>query len=276
FSKKNNDCYSNRYHEQERIYSQQIWLDSGQIKIEAHIDSSELVIDSVFNSPTYYGHLDFRKNYSLLHKTNDTTEMNKMLLDFYSNNIDNPYSFVFADIYIRLNQNSKTNLSKLKLLTDKQGDRFNWFLLYPSVVERLNKILTVGSISLSDYSFIDRQSKNVKLLPLTKRYYILDFWFLLCAPCLLDHKEISKNKKILASKNAEIISISTDSDIVKWKKYLSKNKYYWQNYLESESKNITTDLKISSFPTYIVIDDLGNIVYVQNSFLEILKWLDKT
>lgn len=275
FTKKLNDCYNIRYHENGKMYRQQIWLDSGQIKIEAHIDSSALVIDSVFNSPTYYDQLNFKRNYSLLYKKNDTTAMSKMLLELYSNNIDNPYSFVFADTYIRLNQNSKANLSKLKLLTDKQGDKFNWFLLYPSVIERLNNILTISSINVNDYSFIDRQNKNVKLPALTKKYYVLDFWFLGCAPCLRDHKEIFKRLKILDSKNTGLISISTDSDIVKWKNYLNKNKYKWQNYLEGNTKKITEQLSISNFPTYLIIDKLGNIISTQDSFSDVLNWLEK-
>lgn len=275
FTKQNIDCYNIRYHENGKVYQQQVWLDTGQIKIEAHIDSSAFVIDSVFNSPVYYEYIDYKRNYSILYKKNDTTTLNKMLLEFYSKNIYNPYSLFLADSYIRLNQNSKTSLSKLKLLTDKQGDRFNWFLLYPSVVERLNNILTVSSININDYSFIARQNKKVKLNALTKKYYILDFWFLECAPCLRDHKEINKELKTLDNKNTELISISKDSDIKKWENYLSRNKYNWQNYLESDSKKITEELSISDFPTYIVIDNLGNIISTQNSFSDVLKWLDK-
>lgn len=275
FNKQNIDCYNIRYHENGKMYRQQIWLNSGQIKIEAHLDSSELQIDSVYNSPIYYEHLNFRRNYPILYKKNDTTAINKMLLELYSKNIDNPYSLLFANTYIQLNENSKTNLSKLKSLTDKQGERFNWFLIYPSVVERLNNILTVNSININDYTFIDRQNKNVKFTALTKKYYILDFWFLDCPPCLQDHKEIKKEIKNLDYKNAELISISIDRDIVRWNTYLSKNKYNWQNYLESKTKKITENLSISGYPTYIIIDKLGNILSTQNSFFNVLKWLDK-
>jgi thiol-disulfide isomerase/thioredoxin len=275
FAKNNIDCYNIRYHENGKMYRQQIWLNTGQIKIEAHLDSSKLQIDSVFNSPIYYEHMNFRRNYSELYKKKDTTAINKMLLEKFSKNIDNPYSLEFANYYILLNQNSNTNLSKLKLLTDKQGDRFNWFAIYPSVVGRLNNILTNSSLSLNDYSFIDRQNKNVKITPLTKKFYILDFWFLGCAPCLKDHIEIKKQLKTLDDKNAEVISISTDNDIKKLNTYLRKNKYNWQNYLESETKKITKEFSITGFPTYIIIDNLGNIKSTQNSFFDVLKYLDK-
>jgi hypothetical protein len=275
FTKKNVDCYNIRYHENGKMFRQQIWLDSGQLKIEAHIDSSALIIDSVFNSPTYYKYLNFRSDFSILSIKKDTSAMNNILLELYSDNIDNPYSLLFAETYLRLNQNSKASLSKLKLLTDKQGDKFNWFLLYPLVVERLNNILTVSSINLNDYSFINRQNKIVKFPILTKKYYILDFWFLACAPCIQDHKEILNGLKILENKNAEVISISTDSDIMKWKKYLSKNKYNWQNYLECSSKKITNQLNIKGFPAYIIIDKFGSIISTQNTFANALNYVDK-
>lgn len=275
FKKQTIDCYNIRYHENDKMYRQQIWLNPGQIRIEAHIDTSKLLIDSVFNSTIYYQHLNFSQNYSLLYKRNDKTTLNKMLLDLYSINIENPYSLVIANSYIQLNQNSKADLSKLKILTDKQGNLFNWFLLYPSVVERLNKILTTNSINISDYYFIDRQSKNVQLSNLNKKYYIFDFWFLGCAPCIRDHREIFKELKTLDYKNAELISISTDTDTKKWDSYLNKNGYNWQNYLESKTKSITTLLSISSFPTYLIIDKFGNILSTQASFSDVLLWMDK-
>ncbi len=275
FSKKTIDCYNIRYHENGKLYRQQIWLDTGKIKIEAHIDSTTLVIDSVFNSPIYYEHHKFSRDYASLYKKNDTTAISQMLLGLYLKNIDNPYSFVFANTYIQLNQNSKESLSKLKMLTNKQGDRFNWFILYPSVIERLNYIISAVSININDYTFLDQQNKSLKLKQLTKKYYILDFWFLACAPCIRDHKDIFKSQKILASKNAELISISTDSDIIEWKKYLSKHNYKWPNYLESKPNKLTEQLSINIFPTYIVLGNSGKIINTQNSFSDVLKWLDK-
>ena len=56
--KRNIDCYNVRYHELDKVYQQQIWLNSGQIKIEGHIDSSQLRIDSVFNASVYYENLN--------------------------------------------------------------------------------------------------------------------------------------------------------------------------------------------------------------------------
>ncbi|HVG15480.1 MAG TPA: hypothetical protein VM935_10985 [Chitinophagaceae bacterium] len=51
FKKSNIDCYNIRYHENGKVFRQQIWLDSGKVKVEAHITGHDLVIDTVANSP---------------------------------------------------------------------------------------------------------------------------------------------------------------------------------------------------------------------------------
>lgn len=175
FDKKNIDCYNIRYHEGDKMFQQQIWLDTGKIKIVAHLDSTTLIIDTVYNSPTYYKVLEFGKKHFELYKKNDTLLLNNYLIDKYKENIENPFSIVIADYYVRLNQNSKLNHIKLKKLTDKQGAVFDWFLLYPGVVERLNKILTVDKIIISKFSFVDKKNERVNLSLNGSDFYILDF-----------------------------------------------------------------------------------------------------
>jgi peroxiredoxin len=277
FSFKENeiDCYNFRYHENGTMFRNQIWLDKGNIKIEAHLDATKLVIDTVFNSPAYYEYVKLTKNISRLYQNKDTIALNEMLLGFYKKNIDNRLSFVAGMTYVNLNQNSKPNLSKLKLLTDQQGDRFKAFLLYAPVVEKLNKLLNYNTLDIGSYSFLDRQNGTVKLPKQRQKYYVLDFWFLACAPCVQDHKEIAKSLDLLKKKEVELISISTDKDLKKWTAYLDKNNYNWQNYLETPSTKITETIGISAFPTYVILDNAGKILNTQNSYSAVLDWLEK-
>jgi len=158
FDKCNIDCYNIRYHEGEKMFRAQLWLDSGNIKIQAHLDEKNLVIDTVINSPTFYYVKAFAKQYFELSKTNDTALLNQFLLDAYEENIGNPFSIMVVDYFVRLNQNSKVNLLKLKKLTAQQGDRFSWFLMYPIAVERLNKMLTVDKLNANDFLFLSTPS----------------------------------------------------------------------------------------------------------------------
>jgi peroxiredoxin len=271
FRKTNIDCYNIRYHENRKMFREQIWLDTGNIKIEAHIDSSNLIIDTVINSPAYYKVRYFAKRYSEFSRSNDTNAMNSYLLNTYKENIDNPFSLLVGDNYIRLNQNSKPNLITFKKLTEKQGGKFSWFLLYPSVTERLNKILSVDKINFNEFSFINTEKKKGKILLKGADYYILDFWFLACPPCVRQHKDINANLEKLKQKNIEMIGISIDQNFKKWKNYLAKNRYNWQNYLEDKGNAITKQLSIKGFPAYIIVNSSGEIINTYNSFADILK-----
>jgi len=274
FDKCNIDCYNIRYHEGEKMFRAQLWLDSGNIKIQAHLDEKNLVIDTVINSPTFYYVKAFAKQYFELSKTNDTALLNQFLLDAYEENIGNPFSIMVVDYFVRLNQNSKVNLLKLKKLTAQQGDRFSWFLMYPIAVERLNKMLTVDKLNANDFLFVNNTNKKVKLNLNGAGYYVLDFWFLACPPCVKQHLAIKTNLKKLQQKNVVVIGISTDENTSKWKAYLQKHQYNWQNYLQDRDHTIPQQLSVNSFPLYIILDAKGNMINTYNAFSDVLKRFD--
>jgi len=269
FTKTTIDCYNIRYHENGKMFRTQVWLDTGNICIKAHIDSQRLVIDSILHSPTYYEVKQFAKTYGELQAAKDTTAINNFLLDAYRQHMDDPFSLMVADYYIRLNQNSKINLLKLKTFTDKQAGKFAWFALYP-VVERLNSILTIDKINISHFLFLTKENKKVNLSLQGADYYVLDFWFLDCPPCVQQHKDIALNLEKLKQKRVELIGISTDEDMARWKAYLTKHHYSWKNYLQDRAKTIPNELDISGFPVYIVINNKGDIIDTYNSFSDIL------
>lgn len=274
FKKTNIDLYNIRYHANGKMYRQLAWLDTGSIKIELHIDDAALKIDSVLNAPIYYEYLNFYKNNASLYQKKDTAALSDILLKLYEKHINNPYSVHIGYMYVDLNQNSKKDLFRLKTLTDRQGDTFKWFYFYQLANERLNKILAITSLDLNAYTFINSSNKKVKIPTISdNKYYLLDFWFLACKPCISDHKEIFKNQQLLAAKKIELISISTDESVKELNHYLNKNNYKWTNYLETDPKKITTDAGINIFPTYLILDKSGKIISAQNTFYNFLKWL---
>ena len=271
FNNKKIDCFNLRYHDHDTMFRQQIWLDTGVIKIEAHINSTNLVIDTVINSPMYYKKILFEKKYAEFHKAHDTAALNDFLIKTYQEHIQDPFSLAAAKTYIDFNQNSKSNLLTFKKLFDKQVDKFTWFLIYPAVAERLNKILTVKNINLNNFSFIDKANKKVKLSLKGSEYYVFDCWFLACNPCIEQHKNIKAALSKLRNKKIELIGISIDKNIKSWNKYLLLNKYTWQNYLQSDEEKITEELSITNYPTYIVLNNNGDIIETYNSFSDVLK-----
>lgn len=266
------DCYNIRYHTGGKILSQQTWLDAAKIVIKGHLDTHRLVIDTVINAPLYYEVIDFGKQYAALRKTKDTTLLNDFLLKYVQKNIQNPFSLIVADHFVRANQNSKLNLLKLRPYLEKQGNQFSWFLFYRSL-ERIDKILAIQQLQLEKYSCIDPKGKKKNLTLTSADYMVLDMWFLACPPCIQQHKEIKEKLPLLKQHNIEIIGISTDQNQRKWQTYLRKHEYNWLNYRQDRTQKLTEDLSVYSFPTYVILDKTGKIIGYYNDFQSVLKFL---
>ncbi|WP_316757792.1 TlpA disulfide reductase family protein [Pedobacter aquatilis] len=273
FEKSNIDCYNIRYIIGKKTLREQIWLNPGNPKVLVHLDSAKVTVDTVLNSASYNEHANFKRVYKELLQKKDTVQLNQILLESFRRNLDNPFSLLYGDLYLNINQNSKIQLLKLKPLLQSQGDKFKWFVLYSGVVNRFHTLLTQNNIELAGYSFYDQQNKITKIAPKTSAFIVLDFWFLTCIPCLKDHKEIAKNISEINKRNAEFISISIDSDLQKWKNYIKSNNYTWRNYLQIKPVTITNDFNISSYPTYIILNRAGEIMSINNSFTEVMNWL---
>lgn len=185
-------------------------------------------------------------------------------------NINSPFSFDVADQYIIRNQNNKAKIRDLFNTLEIQNDTLkNHFISQHSKIEN---ILKVSSINLSEYKLdnIENELSSIKLEK--SKSYLLDFWFLDCSPCVKDHKIIAKKESLFKEKNIELIGIPIDKSYPDWKNYLMKNKYNWRNFKKIDSlKRISKDIIIWSFPTYLLLDNNGEIKGRYNSFEDFEK-----
>lgn len=129
-------------------------------------------------------------------------------------------------------------------------------------------------IDLSTYNFntLSGKTKNITLEKGKK--YLLDFWYIECAPCVRDHKIIQKKYKELQDKNIEVIGLSIDKSRKKWKDYIASHAYNWQQYNQySQKPNLKEHLKIKLFPRYFLINDNGVIQKETGSLAKMLDYL---
>lgn len=271
FAKTNIDLYNIGCYVNGKKLWKQIWLDTGNIKIHAHVDSTKLIIDTIINSPMYYYVSNFNREFSSYFKTKDTVQINKFLLSKIQSNLENPFSLWAGMLYLNQNQNDKNKLIELKETFTKQGEMFSWFRLYPDVIERMKNILSVNNLNVLDFKFINKQNKVTSLSLKNADFYILDFWFLACVPCRKEHKIIQANLQRITQNKISVIGISTDEYSKEWKDYLFKNHYSWPNYLQPAIKKLTESLSINAFPSYIVVNKAGEIIGRYNTFSEILR-----
>jgi len=93
----------------------------------------------------------------------------------------------------------------------------------------------------------------------------LDFWYRGCLPCLKATPDLIKLQEEFKN-DLVIIGINDQDDKQDITDYYSykKNTLYFSTY--KTSTNISKSLKVNAFPTFIIIDQKGEIVKIRSRF----------
>lgn len=268
-----NDLYNINFYTENGLIMNQMWLNGENIIIKGNV-SNTVKIDTVIGSDLYYTSLDFKNRYKQLTLSEtDSTVINNFLLDEFKKNIENPYSIEIADIFFRRNISRKAELAQIYRLQSNQSAPIKNHLINPFT--KIKKILTVNEIDLSDFKFYDEQSNTISIQLEKDKRYVIDFWFTSCAPCIKDHQSIVEMQKFFDDRSVELIGMSTDMKQTKWAEFIKKKKYFWQNFREVDDyeKRLSTDMLITTYPTYLILDGTGQILYRANALSEIEQFL---
>lgn len=130
--------------------------------------------------------------------------------------------------------------------------------------------------------------KNIRLSDYSDKYVLLDFWASWCVPCRADIPRLMELNKKYSDKGFEIIAISSDSDLSKWKFAVEKDKsFIWpqitSNNFDSHGKpvedrdNLGRIFNVQSLPTKILIGPGGTVLArydsVEGTYAELEKKL---
>lgn len=122
---------------------------------------------------------------------------------------------------------------------------------------------------INNYFVEDLKGNNVSLKKISnKKLLLLDFWGTWCAPCM----ELTPNLKVLSKKyesKLNIASFAYQEDVKPVQKYVVKNELDWFNGIIVkgkpktfyEKRKIIRELRVKSFPTFILVDNNFNIVF---------------
>lgn len=139
----------------------------------------------------------------------------------------------------------------------------------------------------------DLQHEKITLSQIIKdKYVFIDFWGSWCKPCIESiPKLLELYKKIENRKDVIILGIALEKDEDKsvddLKTRIAENNIQWNNYWVSFSDLKSTAspqnrLKVEAYPTYLIIDNKGEIVYeisssenTQNAIDFFQKLIDK-
>lgn len=108
----------------------------------------------------------------------------------------------------------------------------------------------------------DINGKMIDLNNFKGNYVLLDFWATWCPPCLANTSLLFELYTNMGSKGLEIIGISADQNLIKWRNVVSENNMNWRNVCDGKGRNgsIPERYAISTYPTYILIDQSGTII----------------
>lgn len=111
-----------------------------------------------------------------------------------------------------------------------------------------------------DFEGYEIQGSKIQLSDFKGKYVLLDFWATWCAPCLEQIPTLKQIKSEFSSDSLEIIGISVDEDPEAFFRVVRAKEMNWIHLLE-EMKELTTLYGVAAFPTLILIDPSGEIVY---------------
>ena len=90
----------------------------------------------------------------------------------------------------------------------------------------------------------------------------VDIWATWCAPCRTEFQYAIDLHKKLENENVAFINLCLSSKKDNWKAEIENSKIGGENYFfnEEQSQLLRDKLKFEGFPTFLIIDKLGNIV----------------
>ena len=106
----------------------------------------------------------------------------------------------------------------------------------------------------------DINGNSVILNNLKGKYVLLDFWATWCGPCMASIPLIRQIRADFSSDSLVIIGVDKDWDFTLFKKEIARSKMNWVHIFDEKNK-ITNLYGITAFPTTILIDKHGAIIY---------------
>lgn len=150
-----------------------------------------------------------------------------------------------------------------------------------ALVDDIRQRVSQRPVALEKFSLYDTFQDFTPFTKIVKdstQFIILDFWFLGCPPCLVEHQQMKKRLNAQQfDPHTQLIGISIDEreDFDAWKNYVIAEELPWDQYIEDQGIDdiYTETLGISTYPTYLLLDRSGRILARSVTFSRIIEEL---
>lgn len=164
-----------------------------------------------------------------------------------SNTQRNFYDSIFIDNYVFVFDSISLNGEKIRYSISHNLDNITWGIDSGNYTK---------NITIEDINGI-----NQLLYSEEKSYSLIDFWGTWCAPCI---KLFPKLDSMYHSYNADVqfIGVACYSDLNDVKLSNDLHKKGWINFIQTkENQPLIEKYKISTFPSFLLIDKNGKIIF---------------
>jgi peroxiredoxin len=162
---------------------------------------------------------------------------------------DEAVIFRVGDVYL---STRKVDLDK-NLITMKSHS--------PSEYKRL-ELRMAGP--MPEFEFTDFNNQKRKLSEFRGKYLLIDFWGMWCPPCRQELPYLRAAYERFQTRGFEILGMNTDEDVSQIKSQLDKNGMTWTQAKRDSISAIIRNLRISSYPTTLLIGPDGKILSMNN------------
>lgn len=149
------------------------------------------------------------------------------------------------------------------------------FTLQPKSAGNLNQKLNQEFIKrfsfkkMPEFNITDVNGINYDNESLKGKKVVLNFWFAKCAPCIKEIPELNRLvKKYSNNSNVVFIAITFDNQDTN-KVFLNKTEFKYNQVVDQ--KELIRKMGVVNYPTNMVIDEEGKIIFIQSGYVDNIK-----
>lgn len=192
-----------------------------------------------------------------------------------------PAQEFYVGIYLQSFQNNTTRDQQVYALVREQPDSIVRHFTYEADFRSLERRIMDAPVIFESFSLYDTLQDLTPLrsvLADSTAFIILDFWFLACPPCLIEHQTMRQRLvKTGLDARTQLIGIAVEEreDFDTWKQYVQQEQLPWLQLTEDQGIDdiYTESLGIASFPTYYLLDRSGKLLAQSTTFARIIEEL---